>query len=455
MAKKVAGKKLSDEEQVNQYMEQLDHPLKEGVALLRHIIKATSSDLQERVKWNAPSYYCIADIVTFGPLRGEKILLVFHHPHIVKVKSPLLEGKYPDRRLAYFDSLASIKANKHELQRHADPFTVYQQPVSEYCAGLFGEFNLVTKETHPAFREWIEKHNNAQHLVIRPENFYLTNESDGMISGTVQRILFWGNYFTLDVQVGLQLLRISTRAIQHAVGDTDLRIEPMNWWVGMKTTTLQLMVHGENIGDTKPTTRYPGVTIKQFQKGDSPNYLFIDLIIAPTTKPGKLSILFTKDGKSIATQPYELKAREKNASQVKGFSSSDVIYLVTPDRFANGDTTNDVVNGMRETKLNRKNDYGRHGGDIRGMINHLDYIADMGFTAIWPMPLLENDMANASYHGYAITDYYKVDPRYGTLDEYRELADKARQKGLKLVFDAVAAGTADDQDPGILPRNYK
>jgi glycosidase len=130
--------------------------------------------------------------------------------------------------------------------------------------------------------------------------------------------------------------------------------------------------------------------------------------------------------------------------QLKGFNSADVIYLITPDRFANGDYSNDVVEGMKENKMNRNFDGGRHGGDIRGIINSLDYIKDMGFTAIWPQPLLENDMAAYSYHGYSITNHYKVDPRFGTLDEYKELSVKAKQKGIKLIFDGVINHTGSN-----------
>ncbi len=216
-----------------------------------------------------------------------------------------------------------------------------------------------------------------------------------------------------------------------------LRVEPMNWWTGMKNQELRLLVHGENIGETNPVINYAGVTVKKINKADSKNYLFIDLVISKTTRPGSFPILFKKDGKTLQRFNYQLKQRNKNAAGVEGFNASDVIYLITPDRFANGDTGNDIDSSMREKKINRKNDYGRHGGDIRGIINQLDYLADMGYTAIWPTPLLENDMPGSSYHGYAITDYYKVDPRFGTLDDYKELAAKTRQKGMKLIFDGV------------------
>lgn len=220
-----------------------------------------------------------------------------------------------------------------------------------------------------------------------------------------------------------------------------LRVEPMNWWVGMKNTSLQLLVHGESVGGTTVSVQYPGVRLVKVTKAESPHYLFIDLQVAPSTKPGHFPIVFRKGNNEVARFEYTLAARNREIMQQKGFSSSDVIYLVTPDRFANGDPSNDRQEGLRETAVNRLNDYGRHGGDIRGIINNLDYISSMGFTAIWPTPMLENDMAHASYHGYAITDYYKVDPRFGSLDEYKELAVKMKQKGLKLIFDGVVNHT--------------
>ena len=220
-----------------------------------------------------------------------------------------------------------------------------------------------------------------------------------------------------------------------------LRVEPMNWWVGMKNTSLQLLVHGESVGGTTVSVQYPGVRLVKVTTAESPHYLFIDLQVAPSTKPGRFPIVFRKGNKEVARFEYTLAARNREIMQQKGFSSSDVIYLITPDRFANGDPSNDRQEGLRETAVNRLNDYGRHGGDIRGIINNLDYISSMGFTAIWPTPMLENDMAHASYHGYAITDYYKVDPRFGSLDEYKELAVKMKQKGLKLIFDGVVNHT--------------
>lgn len=215
------------------------------------------------------------------------------------------------------------------------------------------------------------------------------------------------------------------------------RIEPLNWWVGMKNPNLQLLVHGENLGETTPVIKHPGVTIRKVNRADSKNYLFLDLQLAPNTRPGTFPIQFRKGGQVVATVNYTLLPRQQDAAQFKGFSTADVIYLIVPDRFANGNPGNDVVAGMKEAKVDRKFDGGRHGGDLRGIIDHLDYIADMGYTAIWSTPMLENNMAAYSYHGYSITNHYGVDPRYGSLDEYKELAQKAKQRGVKIIFDEV------------------
>jgi glycosidase len=217
-------------------------------------------------------------------------------------------------------------------------------------------------------------------------------------------------------------------------------VEPLNWWIGMKNPNVQIMIYGNEIGLTTPSINYPGVTIKKVNKADNKNYLFIDLSISPATKPGNLPIQFIRDGKKMESIDYPLLARQKDAAKLKGFNSSDVIYLITPDRFANGDYNNDNIPGMKE-RMDRNKNNGRHGGDIRGIINNLDYISGMGFTAIWPTPLLENDMPVASYHGYAITNHYKTDPRFGTLEDYKELSSKMRDRGMKLIYDGVVNHT--------------
>lgn len=215
-------------------------------------------------------------------------------------------------------------------------------------------------------------------------------------------------------------------------------VEPLNWWVGFKNPKLQLLVHHPNISEKTPEISYRGVSIENVFKADSPNYLFIDLNISKSANAGKFNILFKEENKQQLVHTYELKNREKPSEDYIGFNSNDVIYLITPDRFANGNPENDIVESLNEKTIDRNNNYARHGGDIQGIINHLDYIEDLGFTAVWPCPLLANNMSHGSYHGYAITNYYKVDPRFGTLEAYKNLSSKLSKKGMKLIMDQVA-----------------
>ena len=213
------------------------------------------------------------------------------------------------------------------------------------------------------------------------------------------------------------------------------RVEPMFWWAGMKNPSLQLMVYGEEIGMTRVAIDHPGVVLQQVSLVENPNYMFIDLNIGKAL-PGSFSIRFIRDNQTVAEYSYELKEREPDSAERKGFGTSDAMYLVMPDRFANGNPENDHIEGMKE-KPNRTFRGGRHGGDIQGLSDQLDYIADMGFTAIWLNPLLENDQPSYSYHGYSTTDFYKVDARYGSNEEYRNFAMKASQKGIKLIMDMI------------------
>ncbi|MEL0457383.1 glycoside hydrolase family 13 protein [Flavobacteriaceae bacterium SZ-1-7] len=216
------------------------------------------------------------------------------------------------------------------------------------------------------------------------------------------------------------------------------RVEPPNWWVGFKDSELQLMVKHPNISEWTPEISYEGVSVVNVHKADSPNYLFIDLNVSETAIAGKFNIIFKKEGEDDLAYTYELKSRDRPSEDYKGFDSSDVIYLITPDRFANGNPENDIVENLKEKSIDRTDDYARHGGDIEGISNHLNYIEDLGFTAVWPCPLLTNDMPQSSYHGYAITDYYEIDPRYGTLEEYVALSKKLSERGMKLIMDQVA-----------------
>lgn len=215
------------------------------------------------------------------------------------------------------------------------------------------------------------------------------------------------------------------------------KVEPPFWWVGMKNTKLQLLVYGNNIASKSVVISNKHVVLDSISKADSPNYIFLNLDLKNITKAQKFDIHFKGKPENLI-YTYELKQRIPDSSSKKGFDSSDVIYLITPDRFSNGDPNNDVNSVLKEKSINRNDDYGRHGGDIQGISNHLDYIKTMGFTAIWPTPLLLNDMPESSYHGYAITDFYEVDPRFGSLEDYIDLSKKAKQNGIKIIMDQVA-----------------
>lgn len=212
-------------------------------------------------------------------------------------------------------------------------------------------------------------------------------------------------------------------------------MEPPLWWTGMHTGKLQLMVHGPKISDLEPALSYPGVRIASVSRVANRNYLFIDMEIAPDAAPGKFELTFKGGGKTVR-HPYELLARAADSARRAGFNSGDAIYQVMPDRFANGDPANDSIAAMPD-KLDRANGSDRHGGDIQGIVDHLDYVAGMGYTMIWPTPLLESNMPAHSYHGYATTNHYRIDPRYGSNQAYRDLATRARARGLGLIQDVV------------------
>jgi neopullulanase len=212
-------------------------------------------------------------------------------------------------------------------------------------------------------------------------------------------------------------------------------LEPPFWWAGMHGKQLQLMVHGEHIADTEPALAYPGVRIASVTRVANRNYLFINLALAPEAAPGRFDIDF-KGPAGSTRYSYRLLARDPGSAQRVGFNGADAIYQVMPDRFANGDPANDSAPALAD-KANRQLGYGRHGGDIAGIIEHLDYIAGLGFTQLWPTPLVENDAKAASYHGYAATDHYRIDPRYGSNEDYLRLSREARKHGLGLIQDVV------------------
>lgn len=220
----------------------------------------------------------------------------------------------------------------------------------------------------------------------------------------------------------------------------EVRIDPAFWWVGMKNSTVQLCVHAPAIAQAQPFIKYSGVSIDAVTRTTNDNYLFLKLRIAPGTLAGKFRITFNTPRKAAPlTVEYELKKRDAGNGKTRqlGITSSDFIYLLMPDRFSNGDTLNDRVQGMHDSLINRGGLKSRHGGDLKGVMNHLDYIQSMGITALWMTPVVENNQPFESYHGYAFTDHYKVDPRLGSNQQYAELVNTAHKKGLKIIQDVV------------------
>jgi glycosidase len=218
---------------------------------------------------------------------------------------------------------------------------------------------------------------------------------------------------------------------------------PTHWWTGMKWNKLQVMVHGDKIAEQFPMIKMgpggvklaTGVRLLKINRVENPNYVFLDLVIDASAKPGKFSFPFLKDIKL----EYELKARRKGngTAFAQGVTAKDFIYLILPDRFSNGDSSNDKIPGMRDQSLNRDTVFNRHGGDLKGIQNHLDYIQDLGVTTLWLNPVLENDRPERTEHGYAFTDHYTIDRRLGGEKAYQELIDATHSKGMKMIQDAV------------------
>lgn len=219
------------------------------------------------------------------------------------------------------------------------------------------------------------------------------------------------------------------------------RIDPTNWFADMQDPTLQLMVYGKDIKFADVTTDYPNVKIDSLVRLDSPNYLLVYLNLKGA-KPGEVTLTFSNKNGKKTTKKFQLKAREMAGADRKGFDISDVLYMLMPDRFANGNPKNDVIKGMEDQLCDRNEPSLRHGGDLEGLRQHLDYFTDLGVTALWLTPILENDRPadggkHSTYHGYATTDYYRVDPRFGTNEEYKALVDECHKKGLKVVMDMI------------------
>ncbi len=236
---------------------------------------------------------------------------------------------------------------------------------------------------------------------------------------------------------------IAVLLIIFSYGQQGIAVYPTNWWVNMKWNKLQLMIHAPGVGNNGVRMQaYAGVHIISVEPAENRNYLFVNMVIEKTAQPGKLRF-YKDDGGHTGPNPvlfeYELKPRRSGngISYAQGVTSSDFIYFLMPDRFSNGDASNDRVAGMRDQSLNRDSIYDRHGGDLQGVINHLDYMQSLGATTLWMTPVLENDMPYRTEHGYAFTDHYSIEPRIGGAAAYKKLSDELHKRGMKLIQDAV------------------
>ena len=243
---------------------------------------------------------------------------------------------------------------------------------------------------------------------------------------------------------------------------------PPNWWVGMENPLLEIMLHEKDVARfNEASVTQAGISVEYVKREANPNYLFVGLRIGPGTKPGSFELNLASRGRALDSQTvresssqivvpsgrqsdrkaidYELLPHpRKDWAGREQLGQQDFIYLIMPDRFANGNPENDIVAGMNETHLNRKKFFFRHGGDLQGIIDRLDYLEDLGVTALWLNPVLENDQPYASYHGYAVTDHYRIDRRFGTNEKYRELVAKAHEKGIKIIMDVIFNHVGDE-----------
>ncbi len=220
------------------------------------------------------------------------------------------------------------------------------------------------------------------------------------------------------------------------LAEVEERVEPPNWYVGMKEPTFEVMIYRRDVAAFKSATvDHPGLSVDYVNRLANPNYLFVGLRMAGGTPAGKFNIVLRAGmGRSINV-PYELRSHPGGPEQA--LSQQDLIYLIMPDRFANGDPTNDAVPGMRDSLVNRNKFFFRHGGDLKGIEDKLGYLEDLGVTAIWLNPVLENDQPYASYHGYAVTDHYRIDRRFGTNEAYKSLVTAAKKRGIKVIMDVI------------------
>ena len=244
-------------------------------------------------------------------------------------------------------------------------------------------------------------------------------------------------YFKSAIIQSLLAIAVVFTSAGQPSGMTFERVEPAFWWVGMKHGELQILFyhHQMDLSGYAASLDYPGVSLTETIRVSNAHYLFLKLLVSPTAQAGKINIRFTA-GKKSFTYSYELRNKSTDSHRIQGFNTSDVVYLIMPDRFANGDLKNDSLAGFYQG-AHRDQPFGRHGGDLKGISDHLPYLKELGITTLWLNPVLENNQKRESYHGYAITDLYRVDARLGTNDSYRQLIEQAHQAGLKVIQDMV------------------
>lgn len=217
---------------------------------------------------------------------------------------------------------------------------------------------------------------------------------------------------------------------------TEARVEPPFWWIGMKNPVVQVLIYDNKISEAKVSINHPGVQLQDIHRVENPNYLFVDLEIQSYTKAGSFDIQLEMDG-STKKYSFSLRGRREGSAERKGVDASDFIYLIMPDRFANGDSSNDSFDDMNQWGINRDKTFFRHGGDLIGVMEHLDYLEDLGVTALWLNPVLENDEPYESYHGYAPTEHYLVDKRLGTNEQYLTMVNLCHERGMKVIKDVI------------------
>lgn len=237
--------------------------------------------------------------------------------------------------------------------------------------------------------------------------------------------------------IGQELAKYRIRSAQ--AGQVDqARVHPPSWWIGMENPELQILIYDKNIGDLAVRITYPGVELLGVDRVENKNYLFVNLFIGPGASPGNMNI-YLEDNNNQIVQTYSYPLLKKNTDKdfILGFDASDFVYLLMPDRFANGDYGNDSFDDMTQFGINRDKVHFRHGGDLLGMMERLDYLEELGVTAVWPNPVLENDQPYDSYHGYAVTDHYEIDKRLGNNDQYRQFVQLCHQRGMKVIMDVI------------------